>query len=597
MPDVHHHSDNSQKNVPKNPKNFKTMIANLMDFMRLCFGTGKIFLLTVFSLVITASVTLTIPIAFRYLIDQGLGNNLNFGILALFAVLVIALSVGTALRYYSVTITGERVYNSLRAKVFAHILTFSQHEFYNLNISDILSRLLSDAETIREFTGSSLSIAARNVLLLIGGLAMMLHTGFMLTVTAFLIIPIILIPVITIGRKLKNLSKHAQEKLADSNGVLNETLYALSTVQNFNQEQHQFKIFSSSVDMAYDASKQRIAKRALLTFCIIMLVFSAVLGLLLYGSYAVKNGTMSAGEFTQFVLYTIFTAGAVAALSEVLGSTYKVKAAYDRLTDILKIEPQVKNRDNPVILSSFEEIHFKDLGFEYENRTLPVLSDINVTIKPREKIAFVGLSGSGKTTLLKLLLREINPTSGVLLWNNKNVLDYDITSLRQHITYVAQNITLFSGTIADNIRFGNFNATMAQIIKAATDANLHDDIMSLPDGYNSSIGERGFQLSGGQRQRLAIARGLLKDAPIWILDEPTAALDSETESKFLTTLSELTRDKTVITVTHRLTTLSKMDMIYVVEKGKIIEQGTHDILWHNTHSRYNELSRFLLHSQ
>jgi ATP-binding cassette subfamily B protein len=504
--------------------------------------------------------------------------------------------VGTALRYYSVTITGDRVYNGLRAKVFAHILTFSQHEFYNLNISDILSRLLSDAETIREFTGSSLSIAARNIILLIGGLGMMLHTGFMLTLMALLIIPMILIPVMTIGRKLKILSKHAQEKLSDSNSILNETLYALSTVQNFNQEKHQFQIFSKTVNTAYDTSKQRISKRALLTFCIIILVFSAVLGLLLYGSYAVKNGTMSAGEFTQFILYTVFTAGAVAALSEVLGSTYKVKAAYDRLTDILKIEPQVKNPQNPIPLDSFENIQFDNLGFQYENRTNPVLSDIHLTIKPKQKIALVGLSGSGKTTMLKLLLREVNATSGALLWNNHNVNDYDITSLRQQITYIAQNITLFSGTIVENIRFGNMNATMEQIIKAATDANLHDDIMALPNGYDSTIGERGFQLSGGQRQRLAIARGLLKDAPIWILDEPTASLDSETENKFLTTLSALTLDKTVITVTHRLTTLSKMDMIYVLEKGKIIEQGTHDALWHNTHSRYNELSRFLLNA-
>lgn len=592
MRDTHQETDN----LPKNSKNLKTTLNNLIDFMRLCFGTGRIFLVTIFSLVITAGVTLTIPIAFRYLIDQGLGHQLNFGIVVLFIALVILLAVGTALRYYSVTITGERVYNGLRAKVFAHILTFSQHEFYTLNISDILSRLLSDAETIREFTGSSLSIAARNILLLIGGLGMMLHTGFMLTLMALLIIPMILIPVMTIGRKLKILSKHAQEKLSDSNGILNETLYALSTVQNFNQEKHQFQIFSQTVNTAYDASKQRISKRALLTFCIIILVFSAVLGLLLYGSYAVKNGTMSAGEFTQFILYTVFTAGAVAALSEVLGSTYKVKAAYDRLTDILKIEPQVKNPQNPIPLDSFEKIQFDNLGFQYENRTTPVLSNIHLTIKPKQKIALVGLSGSGKTTMLKLLLREVNATSGALLWNNHNVNDYDITSLRQQITYIAQNITLFSGTIVDNIRFGNMNATIEQIIKAATDANLHDDIMALPNGYDSTIGERGFQLSGGQRQRLAIARGLLKDAPIWILDEPTASLDSETENKFLTTLSALTLDKTVITVTHRLTTLSKMDMIYVLEKGKIIEQGTHDTLWHNTHSRYSELSRFLLNA-
>jgi ATP-binding cassette, subfamily B, bacterial len=582
----------TQKNSAQNNRSFKNLTQNLMIFINLCFGSGRMFVVTIFSLVVTALVTLTIPVAFRYLIDQGLGNRLDSGQIILFGVLVLMLALGTALRYYSVTITGERVYNGLRTKIFKHLLSFSHYEFQSLEIGDILSRLMSDTEIIREFTGSSLSIAGRNILLLCGGLAMMLYTNLFLTLMALLIIPLVLIPIILIGKSLKVLSKESLVKLSDSNLILNETLYALSTVQNFTQENYCFERFKTIADTTYMVAKRRILKRALLTFCIIALVFGAVLSLLIYGSIAVKNGTMSAGEFTQFVLYSVFTAGAAAALSEVLGGTYKVKATYDRLNDLLTIEPRIKNTDNPMPLKKFDTICFDKVGVKYDNRTVASLDDISLEIKQGQKIAFVGLSGAGKSTLLKLFLREINATTGKILWNNHAIEDYDITKIRQEITYVSQSITLFSGSIADNIRFGNPNATIRDIIKAASDAQLHSDIMALPNGYDSMIGERGFELSGGQRQRLAIARGLLKNASIWILDEPTAALDSETESKFLKTLSDLTHDKTVVTVTHRLATLSQMDMIYVLEKGHIIEQGTHSQLWDNQGSRYRQFIDF-----
>jgi ATP-binding cassette subfamily B protein len=480
------------------------------------------------------------------------------------------------------------VYNSLRSTVFKHLLSFSHYEFQNIDISDILSRLMSDTEIIREFTGSSLSIAGRNILLLCGGLTMMLYTDFLLTAMALLIIPLVLIPIILIGKSLKKLSQESLITLSDSNLILNETLYALSTVQNFTQENYCFERFKNIAHITYRVSQKRILKRATLTFCIITLVFGAVLSLLIYGSIAVKNGTMSAGEFTQFVLYSVFTAGAAAALSEVLGGIHKVKAAYDRLNDLLTIQPRIQNIANPISLGELQTISFDNVGVLYDNRTVASLKDIHLTITQGQKIAFVGLSGAGKSTLIKLLLREINATTGQILWNNNAIEQYDITKIRQEITYVSQNITLFSGTIADNIRFGNPNATIRDIIKAASDAQLHADIMALPNGYDSLIGERGFELSGGQRQRLAIARGLLKNASIWILDEPTAALDSETENKFLKTLSDLTHDKTVITVTHRLGTLLQMDMIYVLENGYLIEYGTHDVLWHHQGSRYRQ---------
>jgi len=572
---------------------FKQKLDNLYLFIKLCFGTGKVFTLTLVSLILTTAITLTIPFMFRVFVDQIIIDKFNISLALIFLLLIVGLAIGTAIRYYSITITGERIYNNLRERVFKHLLSFSQNEFTDLHISDILSRLLSDTEVIRDFTGSSLSIAIRNLLLFIGGLIMMLVTAFYMTLTALFIMPLLVIPIIFIGRQVKALSKKSQEKLSDANGVLNETLYALSTVQNFNQEAQQFKFFTNAADNAYDVSKKRIIKRALLTFSIILIVFSTILGILMYGSYAVGQGAMSVGEFTQFILYSIFTAGAAAALSEILGSVYKVSAAYDRINDLLLIQPKIQKPNKPEIITDFEKIAFNKVCFQYDNRDELVLNDIDLELNKHEKIGLVGLSGSGKSTLLKLLLRHINPVSGLITWNGHDIKNYNMPDIRQQISYVSQNITLFSGTIADNIAFGNLNASDEEITNAAKDAKLHDDIVKLPHGYHSNIGERGFQLSGGQRQRLAIARGILKNAPIWILDEPTSALDSETEAKILTTLSELTHSKTVITVTHRLKTLSHKDMIYVLEQGKIVESGTHKSLWEKETSRYKDfLTKF-----
>jgi ATP-binding cassette subfamily B protein len=593
------HTVKTDSNIQQNNKDnaskrlsMKENFIHLLEFIKLCFGTGRIFILTLSSLIITAVITLTIPFAFRILIDQKIEEGFNVFTIGIFLMLIIGLALGTALRYYSITITGEHIYNNLREKTFNHLLRFSEHEFTTLKISDIMSRLLSDTEVIRDFTGSSLSIAIRNILLLVGGFTMMLFTGFFMTLSALFLIPFLVIPIIFIGRQLKVLSKQAQEKLADANGVLNESLYALSTIQNFNQEHNQLKLFLHSADNAYKASRQRIIKRSILTFCIILFVFVAILAIVLYGSYAVGQGTMSVGAFTQFILYSIFTAGAAAALSEVLGSIYKVRAAYDRLNNLLLIEPKIQDPEDPKLLGDFKSIEFQNLSFQYENRDSMILSGVNLQITAGQKIGLVGLSGSGKTTLLKLLLREINQTSGHLLWNDNDIAHYTIADIRQQISYVSQNIVLFSGTVMENIAFASPKASMDQVIAAAKDANLHEDIMALPMQYQSTIGERGFQLSGGQRQRVAIARGVLKNASIWILDEPTSALDSETESKILTTLSMLTKDKTVITVTHRLKTLSQKDIIYVLEGGDIVESGTHIDLWHNNASRYKQFFNY-----
>lgn len=578
-------------NIPSSKRpSLKQMRTSIHEFMQLCLGTGRLFILTVFSLVITAFATLTVPIMLRYMIDIQLGQDLDTSMFLLFGGLIITLAIGTALRYYSITITAERIYNNLRAKIFAHIINFSHYELQKLYISDILSRLSSDAELIREFIGSSMSIAARNLLLLCGGFIMMLHTGFFLTLITLLIIPIILVPVIIIGRTLKAYALEAQQKLGTASSILNESLYALSMVQNFNRQDHQISQFKQATDGAYEASSKRITKRSLLTFWIIILLFGSVFMVLFYGSYAVRNDLMSVGQFTQFILYTVFTAGAAASLSEVWGSFYKVQAAYQRLNGLLEIKPYLLKHNGTLKPSDFKQIELQNASLTYDNRETPALSDINLTIKAKQKIAFVGESGSGKTSLLKILLRDLNLSSGSVIWNNKQITEYDNTALKQQIAYVSQETILFSGTIEDNIRFGNLNATPNQIIQAASAAQIHKDILQLPEQYKTHIGERGFQMSGGQRQRIAIARCLLKNAHIWILDEPTSALDTETEHKIFKTLSELTHDKTLITVSHRLSILSQMDKIYVLEKGCIIEQGTHQSLWQTENSRYK---RFL----
>lgn len=550
------------------------------NILKLAFGTGSIFYVTIFSLIITAIMTLLIPISFKFLIDKGMTEEGGNSFIVLIG-LAIALASGTALRYYSVNIASERIFRDIRQRFFDHVMTFSGYETDRFLVGDLVSRLVADAEMIRNFTASSLSVAARNILLLLGGFVMMLLTSPLLALIALGIIPIVIIPVLSLGKRLKYLAKNAQEKQATSNIRAEEMFFSLETIKNFNREAIEGKKIAMIAQDSYLAAKKRITIRAFLTFAMIALVFSGVVAVLWYGSLSVMNGTMSAGTLAQFLLYAVFTAGATGSLSEVWGEAQKAGSAFERIEEILRLQPSISlpAEDKLVTLPLLSgNIIFKDVSFAYPSQTKNTLHQINVTITAGQKIAFVGKSGSGKTSLLRLLLRQRDTSQGHIIVDGHDIKLFDPAFVRKNMAYVSQDVVLFTGTIFDNIAFGGDNPSSETVIEAAKTAYLHDFILSLPKGYETYIGERGINLSGGQKQRLTIARALIKNAPILLLDEATGALDSDSEHYVTIALEKLTENRTVISVAHRFSTLMRADMIYVLEDGKILEQGTHDSL-------------------
>ena len=558
----------------------QTKKTRLSNILKLVSGTGSIFYVTIFSLIITAIMTLLIPISFKFLIDKGMTEGGGNSFILLIG-LALTLASGTALRYYSVNIVAERIFRDIRQAFFDHVMTFSANETDKLLVGDLVSRLVADAEMIRNFTSSSLSVAARNILLLIGGFVMMLLTSPMLALIALGIIPIVIIPVLLLRSKLKILTKNAQDKQALSNMRAEEMFFALETVKNFNREKSEAEKFGAIAKDFYLATKQRILMRSLLTFVVIALVFSGVVAVLWYGSLSVLGGTMTAGTLAQFLLYAVFTAGATGALSEVWGEAQKTASAYERLEEILKLQPSIiapsleRLITLPVLCGN---IILDNISLAYSPQIKNTLHEINLTVKTGQKIAFVGKSGSGKTSLLRVLLRQREITQGRILLDGHDIKLFDPAFVRKNIAYVSQDVVLFTGTIFENIAFGGDNPSRETVIEAAKIAYLHDFIMSLPQAYDTYIGERGVSLSGGQKQRLTIARALIKNAPILLLDEATGALDSESEQYINIALEKLTENRTVISVAHRFSTLMRADMIYVLEDGKIIEQGTHDTL-------------------
>jgi ATP-binding cassette, subfamily B, bacterial len=552
-----------------------------MDIVRLSMGTGILFYMTILALLAAASMTLLIPVSFRMVIDNGLSSQSHhLSAFLTMAALALLLAFTTAMRFYCVSMVGEKIFKTIRQKIFDSVMGFSPYEMDKYMTGDLMSRLVADTGQVRSFAGTSLSVAARNILLLLGGLIMMFITDIRLSVIALAIIPVILIPVFLLGKKLKSLSKQAQDTQSDANITAEEMFFSLETVQNFNHQQTQSGLFSDISHHVYTVTAGRIWVRTLLTFIVIALVFFGVIGILFQGSFAVTQNMMTAGTLTQFIFYTIFTAGAVSSLSEVSGEFQKTTAAYERIREVLHIKPVIMSSGvASEHLPLLGNIVFDDVCFEYTGRADKILNHFSLSITAGQKIGIVGKSGTGKTTLFKLLLRHRNIDSGIITIDGKNIMDYDTDFIRHNMSYVSQDVVLFTGTVFDNIAFGKKNASLDDVIQAAKLAYLDDFIMSLPDGYNTHIGQRGTQLSGGQKQRLTIARAIIKNAPILLLDEATAALDNESEELVSKALNKLCENRTVISITHRLQTLSSMDKIFVMSNGKIINTGTYmDIL-------------------
>ena len=542
-----------------------------------------IILIAFLALTLTAAVSLILPLAVRRVVDTfSSGNTLILDQYFLAAIGIAGLlSVGTALRYALVTMLGERVVTDIRKAVFGRVIHLSPQFFEKIMTGEVLSRITTDTTVILSVIGSSVSVALRNVFILIGGMILMLLTSLKLTSLVFLIFPAIIIPILVLGRRLRTLSRENQDWIAASSGNASEALMAVQTVQAFSHENLTKRSFDLVSETSFSSAKKRITTRSFLTVIIIFLVFSGVVGVLWIGARDVRNELMSVGMLVQFVIYSIMVAGAVAALSEIWSELQRAAGATERLIELLNIEDTVNDPGQAVSAPTnwLGEITFNDVTFAYPSRADDAtLSNFNLTIKPGETIALVGISGAGKSTFIQLLQRFYDPDQGEIFLDGIDIKTMKRLEFRKSIALVPQDPVIFATTVMENIRFGNSEANDEEIFQAARSAAAHDFISELPQGYDTCVGERGIMLSGGQKQRVAIARAILRNAPVLLLDEATSALDAENERSVQKAFDHLSKGRTTIVVAHRLATVKKADRIIVLDAGKIIAQGNHEKL-------------------
>jgi ATP-binding cassette subfamily B protein len=534
------------------------------------------------ALVATAGISLVMPMAARRVVDNfenGQGQILDQYFVG--AIVIAALlAVGTALRYTLVTRLGERVVADIRKAVFDRMIGMSPAFYENILTGEVLSRITTDTTLILSVIGSSVSVALRNFLILIGGLALLMLTSAKLTGLVLLIVPAVIIPIVVLGRRLRTLGRENQDWIANSSGSASEALLSVQTVQAFTQETVTRAKFADVTEKSFASAARRINTRALMTMIVIFLIFSGVVGVLWIGARDVRTGDMSVGELVQFVIYAIMVAGAVGALSEIWSELQRAAGATERLVELLNAEDTVADPLSPKPASQGKgEIVFDNVSFRYPSRpNVSALDQVSLTVAPGETIALVGPSGAGKTTIIQLLLRFYDPQSGHIRIDGTDLRDLNRSDFRRAIAVVPQDAVIFADTARENIRFGRPDATDAEVEAAAMAAAAHEFLSALPNGYDTYVGERGVMLSGGQKQRIAIARAILRDAPILLLDEATSALDAESERLVQKAVDILAKDRTTLIVAHRLATVKKADRILVLEDGQIVAQGTHDQL-------------------
>jgi len=533
------------------------------------------------ALLAAAGFTLVLPMALRRVIDLGFDPEkaafVDQYFIAMIAVAA-ALAVATAARFYLVTQLGERVVADIRNAVFGHVIGMGPRFFETLNTGEVVSRLSADTTVIQSVVGSSASIALRNTLLFLGGMGMLLITSAKLTALVLLIVPVVVVPILVLGRRVRGLSRESQDRIADASTLAGESLQAVQTVQANTHEAESRAEFGRLVERAYDVARQRIKARAALTVIVIFLIFTGVVGVMWIGARDVIAGDMSAGELGQFILYAVFVAGSVGALSEVWGELQRAAGATERLMELQTAVNPIPAPENPAALPAAVrgEIGFEDVLFHYPSRPeTSALEGVTLTVRPGETLALVGPSGAGKTTLFQLLLRFYDADAGRVTLDGMDVRSCAPMDLRRAFAVVPQEPAIFAASARENIRFGRPGATDAEVEEAARAAAAHDFIAALPDGYDSYLGERGVMLSGGQRQRIAIARAILRDAPVLLLDEATSALDAESERLVQSAVERLSKDRTTIVIAHRLATVKKADRIVVLEHGRIVATGTH----------------------
>ncbi|SMX25252.1 ABC transporter transmembrane domain-containing protein [Boseongicola aestuarii] len=535
------------------------------------------------ALVLTAMISLVLPLAVRRVVDGFETKEtelLNSYFIAAMGIAAL-LALGSGLRYYLVTRLGERVVADIRVAVFNRMVAMSPAFYERLMTGEVLSRITTDTTLIQSVIGSSISIALRNLLTLMGGLALLVFTAPKLAGIVMLSVPAIIVPIVVLGRRLRSLSRENQDWIANSSGAASETLLSVQTVQAFTHEDPSRVAFSELTEKSFDAARRRILTRAIMTVIVITMAFFGVVGVLWSGVYDVRQGTLTIGELVQFVIYAVMVAGSVGALSEIWGELQRAAGATERLVELLEAEDTVRDPVSPVAVPDrmLGAVTFDNVTFRYPARPeVAALDDVSFTIKPGETVALVGPSGAGKSTVIQLLLRFYDPNSGRIMVDGHALEQMTRSDFRRSMALVPQDPVIFADTARANIRFGRPDATDTEVEEAAKAAAAHEFLTALPDGYDSYVGERGVMLSGGQKQRIALARAILRDAPILLLDEATSALDAESERAVQDAVDRLAEGRTTLVVAHRLATVKKADRILVFDAGRIVATGSHTAL-------------------
>jgi ATP-binding cassette, subfamily B, bacterial len=549
------------------------------------------------ALALASAATLMIPVAVRRVVDFGFtaeNADLISAYFGLLLAVVCVLAVASSLRYYFVMTFGERVVADLRAAVFAH-LTHLDAAFYDRSRSgELVSRLSADTTQLKSAFGASASIALRNFVLFLGATAMMVWTSPKLSSLVLIAIPLIVLPLIGAGRSVRRRSREAQDALAETSAYATEQIGAARTMQIFGAGGRVRQFYSAAVEKAYDTAQESLKARAMLTAVAIFFIFASVIGILWLGAQAVIEGSMTGGRLSQFILYAVFAASSLSQLSEVWTEVSAAAGAAGRIAELLETTPSVRDpaAPQPLPADSRGAITLDALSFAYPSQPGHIaLGPVTLAVKPGERIAVVGPSGAGKTTLVQLIARFYDPTEGRILIDGLDARTVSLDALRARIAMVPQDPVIFSGTIAENLRYAKPDATDAELRQAAEQASALSFIEAMEKGFDAVVGERGVTLSGGERQRLAIARAILKDAPILLLDEATSALDAENEAAVQAALDLLMQGRTTIVIAHRLATVLKADRILVMENGRIVEEGTHQSLTRNTSGLYARLAK------
>ncbi len=533
------------------------------------------------ALVVTAGLTLGLVQYVRIIVDSGFvagsSASLNAAVIG-FIFIAVAQAVGTFTRFYWVSWLGERVTADIRKAVFNHLIDLHPG-YFEANISgEISSRITTDTTLIQSVVGSSASIALRNTLMLVGGVVLLFITNPRLTSVVLICIPLVVGPILYFGRRVRRLSRSSQDEVANVGAYVGESIQQIKTVQAFNHQQHDDRLFGNQVEKAFDVARRRIWMRSVLIAVVTTLVFGALGAMIWVGGQDVISGRMSPGELTAFVAYAVLVAAAVGAISQVISELQRAAGALERLMELLEAENEIVAPDNPRQLDGeFKGLLVIDqVRFCYPSRPeTPALDGVSLTVSPGESLALVGPSGAGKSTLFDLVLRFYDPQSGSICLDGIDIRELDPLDLRSHIAIVSQQPTMFTGNVWENIRYGRPDASDEEVHAAAEAAFASDFIHKLPEGYDSHLGESGIRLSGGQKQRIAIARAILKDPEILLLDEATSALDAESERKVQMALEQLMADRTSLVIAHRLATVMNVDRIAVLDSGRLIDEGTH----------------------